>query len=311
MTIYRKIAIITYAGALVWLCAFLAGNRRSLAEGLRYLIHMRTWRPDNIQPIARDGPFGVCYELVGMGNAARCEKIAEELRRLGLEPTQISVPGDPLPNLFVRFGSAGPLTLFVAHYDKSRETPTYQGASDNTAAVCVLLAAARAFAAHPPDRSIGLLFTAAEERGFLGARAFCAWAQTENVAIAEVINCDMLGRGRIAVRPSALPGFYFQIPGVGAFVYDGRRIARGAAYQQPAPALIRWLQAALGNDLVIYRRFTAHSDSNVFQEAGLPTVSLSSDDMYYLDLIWDRDSDRIELLDERHLALALRVVIGD
>jgi Zn-dependent M28 family amino/carboxypeptidase len=174
----------------------------------------------------------------------------------------------------------------------------------------VLLAAARAFAAHLPDRAIGLLFTAAEERGFLGARAFCAWAQTGDIAIADVINFDMLGRGRIAVRPSALPGFYFNIPGIGTLVYDGRRVLRGAAYPQPDPALIRRLQTALRDNLVIYRRFTAHSDSNIFQEAGLPTVSLSSDDMYYLDLIWDRDSDRVELLDERNLALALRLVIG-
>jgi hypothetical protein len=307
---YRETIIIALAAAVAWLCAFLVGNRRSLAEGLRYLAHMRTWHPDDVQPIALDGPFGVCYALAELNNTARCKRIAEELRELGLDVARISVPGDPLPNLFVRFGPVGPLTLFVAHYDKSRETPTYQGASDNTAAVCVLLAAARAFAAHLPDRAIGLLFTAAEERGFLGARAFCAWAQTGDIAIADVINFDMLGRGRIAVRPSALPGFYFNIPGIGTLVYDGRRVLRGAAYPQPDPALIRRLQTALRDNLVIYRRFTAHSDSNIFQEAGLPTVSLSSDDMYYLDLIWDRDSDRVELLDERNLALALRLVIG-
>ena len=47
-------------------------------------------------------------------------------------------------------------------------------------------------------------------------------------------------------------------------------------------------------------------DANVFQEAGFPAVSLSSDNMYYPDLVWERDSDRIELLDEDSLSLARR-----
>ena len=65
----------------------------------------------------------------------------------------------------------------------------------------------------------------------------------------------------------------------------------------------------MGQDLVIYRRFTARSDSNVFQEARLPSASLSSDDMYYLDLVWERDADRVELLDEDNLDLARRLVV--
>ena len=48
---------------------------------------------------------------------------------------------------------------------------------------------------------------------------------------------------------------------------------------------------------------------HVFQQAGIPTVSLSSDDMYYLALVWERDADRLELLDERNLDLARRFVV--
>ena len=38
-------------------------------------------------------------------------------------------------------------------------------------------------------------------------------------------------------------------------------------------------------------------------------MSLSSDDMYYLDLVWERDADRLELLDEDNLDLARRLVV--
>ncbi len=40
----------------------------------------------------------------------------------------------------------------------------------------------------------------------------------------------MLGRDRIATRPSALPGFYFWLAVVGEVVYDDRRIRRGTSY---------------------------------------------------------------------------------
>jgi len=290
------------------LAILIAGNRRSLVEGVRYLRQMANWQPDPARHVAPEGPFGMCYELVQLGNADRLQRIVQRLRGLGLNPTLIPIPGEPQSNVLVRFRATGPYTLFVAHYDKSRETPTYQGASDNTAAVCVLLAAAAELAAEPPARPVGLLFTAAEERGLKGAEAFVRWARAQALEIAEVINFDMLGRDRLAIRPSALPGFYFWVPGVGELVYDGRRLTRGEPYPPPDPELVRRLKTLLGDELVLYERFTARSDSNVFQAAGFPTVSVSSDNMYYLDLVWDRDADRIEWLDENNLALALRLI---
>ena len=53
--------------------------------------------------------------------------------REGLSATLIPVPGSP-PDVLVRLGPDGPVTLFAIHYDKSRETPTYQGAEPTATA---------------------------------------------------------------------------------------------------------------------------------------------------------------------------------
>jgi len=53
--------------------------------------------------------------------------------REGLSATLIPVPGSP-PDVLVRLGPDGPVTLFATHYDKSRETPTYQGAETTATA---------------------------------------------------------------------------------------------------------------------------------------------------------------------------------
>lgn len=308
MTEMRRWGRVALGACGVWLAAALAGNRRGLAEGLRYLRDLRAWQPGAVEPLSPDGPFGVCHTLAGLDNAGRRARIVAELRAAGLEPEQLPVPGE-LPNLLVRFPGDGPATLLVAHYDKSRETPAYQGAADNTAAVGVLLALARALARRPPARPVALLLSSAEERGLLGARAFQRDMGRLGLAPESVVNLDMLGRGALATRPSAPAGIYLWLPLLGLFVYDGRRLRRGQPYPPPDPALLAQLDAAAARPLVHYRRFTAYSDSLVFQAAGLPTVSLSSDDMAYLDRVWERDADRIELLDQRHLEQALELLL--
>ncbi|MFP4438851.1 MAG: M28 family metallopeptidase [Chloroflexaceae bacterium] len=282
----------------------LSGISRGIAEGLRYLWQMCTWRPGAVVPITPAGRFGHCHALVCRDNAGRYAYILATLREPGLEPEQIPVPGEPWPNLLLRLGPTGDCMLFVAHYDKSRETPTYQGASDNSAAVSVLLTVAHDLAAHPPRRPVALLFSAAEERGCLGAHAFLAWAQRQDMILSEVINLDMLGRDRLAIRPDAVPGFAFRLPWLDRLVYDGQRLRRGSAYPHPDQALVRRLQQLAGRKLLVYRHFTARSDSGVFQAAGLPTVCISSSNIYYLGLVWEQDSDRVELLDARNLELA-------
>jgi hypothetical protein len=299
-------------GALAaWLGAFIWRNWLGLIEGSGYGRDLLGWRPDAVRRVDRQGPFGMLYPLVEATNTQRSALLQHELAKAGVSFQMQPVPGADHPNLLVRSGPDGPLTLLVAHYDKSRETPTYQAACDNTAAVAVLLALVQRLAVVPAGthiRPIGVLFSAAEERGLLGSQAFLAHAQAAGIAIAEVINCDMLGRDRIAIRPSARSGVYIDLPLLGWVVYDGRRIGRAEPYPQPDSALVARLQQLAGPDLVVYRRFTATSDSNIYQAAGIPTVALSSSNMAYLDRVWERDSDRVDLIDQAHLERALRLV---
>jgi hypothetical protein len=297
------------AALTLLLVLFVGRNLRGLLEGLSYLRHKRAWDPGGVKPVDPDGAYGICHDLVRLRDAARGDAIVGCLRDLNLTPIPVPIPNEPLSNVLALLRPEGPYTLFVAHYDKSRETTAYQAASDNTAAVCALLAAARDLAEYPQRRPVALLFTAGEERGCRGAEAFLSWAGARGLDMLEVINFDMIGRGKLASRPSALPGFYFWLPGLGEMVYNGRGVARAKPYPSPNPGLVSRLKAVLGDDLVTYQRFTARSDSNVFQAAGIPTVSLSSDDMYYLDLVWERDADRLELLDEHNLDLARRLVV--
>ncbi len=297
-------------GCAIWLIALIMRNGLSLMEGFRYLIALRHWRPKAGERVQRAGPFASCYDLVRLNNLGRYQYILAQLQSLDLPYEEVPIPGEPLPNIFIRIGSSGPCTLLIAHYDLARETSSYQGASDNTAAVAVLLAALRDFSANKPQCALGILFSAAEEHGLLGSQAFLDYAQTQQLAIQAAINFDMLGRDRLAIRPSALPGFYFEIPLVGMLAYDGRHFQRAQAYQQPDTSLVQDLKALAGNNLIVYQRFTARSDSNIFQEAGIPTVAISSSNMFYLDHVWERDADRVELLDEHNLELARSLILA-
>ena len=305
----RLLATAIFATMAVLLAMLVGANLTSLREGFGYLYQAVAWDPDAVEPLEPDGPYGICHELVHMANAQRRDAIVRELESLGLHPSLLPISGSAMFNILVTFQTDGPYRLFVAHYDKSRDTPTYQGASDNTAAVCAMLGAARDLATRVPANPTALLFSGDEERGMLGAESFLAWAPSRAMVFSNVVNFDMIGRGKLAIRPSADPGFQFWLPGVGQVVYDGRRLWEGTPFPQPDSRLIAELAAIMGSDLVSFRRFTASSDSNVFQRAGLPVVSVSSSDMYYPSLIWERDADRIELLDERNLALAHKLIV--
>ena len=303
----RKVLLILAAGALA---ALIIPNARSLYEGIFfYLRDVAAYNPNAIQPIRRDGRYASIYDLIGMRNSARHDYVLARVTAANTLITQVPISNSQLPDIFVRFGSSGPYTIFSAHYDKLHDDPDYEGASDNTAAVSVLLASVTELAARGDAGNRAFLFTGEEETGLRGAKAFYEYARANGIAIRKVVNFDNLGRGKLAIRPSAnIPGYVFTIPFLGDFAYDGRTLLPSPPYP-PANERLTQALVRVQPDLVVYERFTAVSDSNVFQANGIDTVAISGDDMHYLELTWHTYDDRVELLDERNLERASELIL--
>jgi hypothetical protein len=138
-------------------------------------------------------PLALSRLLEGRSNAERQSAVARYLAARG---TQFSVhrfasnegAGE---NFAVDLGSGDRTLLLAAHHDAVDASP---GANDNAAAVGILLALIERFAAAPPTTlRLRLLFTAEEERGYLGARHYA-----RDVAIgslAGVLSLELCGIG--------------------------------------------------------------------------------------------------------------------
>jgi len=288
----------------------LVPNALSLVEGMRYLWQWTTFQQEPRQPVPVDGEWALVQELADADNAGRYEAIVGFLTRADAPYTLVPAEDAPTPNVLIRLGGPGPYTLFSAHYDKSRETVAYQGASDNTAAVAALLLATQDMMPLSSVGPVAILFTPGEETGMRGARGFQRWAEEHGVGVREAIVFDMIGRDRLAIRQTGWSGIRFWLPISGHMVYDGRSLGPAGQSVAPDSGLVARTRQVLGRDLVVYRRFVALTDAYVFASAGIPTVAISSSDMYYLDLVWERDSDRVELLDLGNLELARRFVVA-
>ena len=286
-------------------------NGRALYEGMFfYLRDMATYNPRAVTPIKPEGRYASVYELVRLRNVERLAYVRQRLDLPTITVTPIAIPSSPFSNLFVYFGDAsGPYTIFSAHYDKLHDHADYQGASDNTAAVSVLLAAIDELARRGDGGNRAFLFTGEEETGLRGAQAFVEYARANRVPIRALVNFDNVGCGNLAIRPSAeRSGFVFTVPLLGDFVYDGHDFKTSPPYPLANARLTQEL-VRVQPSLVVYEHFTARSDSNVFQANGIDTVILSSDDMYHLQLTWHTAADLVELLDERSLDRAFELIM--
>gem|GEM_PF-637359 len=303
---------IAFAIPLLLLAAIILPNLRSLYEGIFfYLRDTITYTPNPTRSVQRDGRYASVYDLVQLRNAERQAYLLNRLKTLGLSVTEIPIPNSQTPNLFVRFNSVGPYIIFSAHYDKLFDEVEYQGASDNTAAVSVLLAAAEELARSSTGGNRAFLFTGEEEKGLRGSQAFVSHARdtAHLIAIKEIINFDNVGRGKLAIRPSAsVPGFIFTIPFLGDYGYDGREFRPSPPYPL---APMRLTQSILRAQpaTTVYEKFTALSDSNVFQANNIETVAISGDNIPYLERTWHTHTDRVELLDEANLDLAFDLIL--
>ena len=87
-------------------------------------------------------------------------------------------------------GETGEQILFTAHYDS---TSLSHGAYDNMSGCVGLLGLAEHFAKNPHRYSLRFIFCGSEERGLLGAKAYCEAHADELKNVALVINLDMIG----------------------------------------------------------------------------------------------------------------------
>ena len=80
--------------------------------------------------------------------------------------------------------------VFTAHYDS---TSLSQGAYDNMSGSVGLLGIAEYFSKHPHHYSLRFVWCGSEERGLLGAKAYCADHEEELKNVVLNINLDMIG----------------------------------------------------------------------------------------------------------------------
>ena len=138
-------------------------------------------------------PQALTRLLEGRSNADREAAVARYLRARSI-PFSVhrfaSAEGSG-ENFSVDVGAGARVLLLAAHHDAVDRSP---GANDNAAAVGILLSLIERLAAAPPS-TLGLrcLFTAAEERGYLGARHYAR--DTQVGELAGVLSLELCGIG--------------------------------------------------------------------------------------------------------------------
>ena len=117
-------------------------------------------------------PLALVRLLEGRSNAERESAVARYLRARGVPFTLHPFSSDEGSgeNFAVDLGAGERVLLLAAHHDAVPGSP---GANDNAAAVGLLLSLIERLAAASPTKlRVRCVFTAAEERGYLGARNY-------------------------------------------------------------------------------------------------------------------------------------------
>jgi hypothetical protein len=171
-------------------------------------------------------PLALVRLLEGRTNAEREAAVARYLRARGVPFTLHRFESDEGSgeNFAVDLGAGERVLLLAAHHDAVPGSP---GANDNAAAVGLLLSLLEQLAAAPPRKlRLRFLFTAAEERGYLGARYY---ARDIDVGeLAGVLSLELVGIGDSVVIWDAADETPF-LSTVGAALED-IGLARDAGY---------------------------------------------------------------------------------
>ena len=205
-----------------------------------------------------DTPLALSRLVVGRSNDERqaaCSDLRElrerERRGLPFDRQAFSSFEGRGENFSVEIGSGDRVLVLIAHHDAVPGSP---GANDNAAAVGILLHLLGRLAGSPPSRlRVRLLFPAAEELGYLGARAYVK--ETALAGIIGVLSLELCGIGDALVIWDAEADTAF-LRGVGAALERlGRR--RDESYH------------------VVGRIPVFGSDHRAFAAAGLPAYGLT------------------------------------
>jgi peptidase M28-like protein len=138
-------------------------------------------------------PLELSRLLEGRPNAERESAVARYLGARGIpfvvhRFTSSEGSGE---NFAVDLGAGDRMLLLAAHHDAVSSSP---GANDNAAAVAILLNLIERLAASPPAKlRLRFLFTAAEERGYLGARHYVR--ENYIAELAGVLSLELCGIG--------------------------------------------------------------------------------------------------------------------
>jgi len=210
-------------------------------------------------PSAYVQPQEASAVLAALGQRAALRWKARRVQRTFRNLTA-QIPGRTLPHEQVIIG---------AHLDSF---PGTVGASDDAAGCAILLEAARWFSAHPPDRTVRLLWFTGEELDRRGSRHFVADHNLEPTAAILFINVD-----------------------------SGFERGAGPPYIRVCPEpLAAWAKQALDVEgLEMHLGPTGSADVTAFQERAIPTFWVCGPSLQPAHL----PTDRPETIDPERLYL--------
>ena len=143
-------------------------------------------------------------------------------------------------------GTCDEWIVLTAHYDS---TSLSQGAYDNMSGSVGLLGIAEYFAKKPHRRGLRFIWCGSEERGLLGAKAYCADHEEELGKVVLNINLDMIG---------CIMGKFISC----------------CTTEEPLTHYIKYMGMELGFPLAV-RQDVYSSDSTPFADKGVPALSFA------------------------------------
>ena len=204
--------------------------RARLTHGLGRLLNRRTATAARAIPLDEVlrgpvSPFSLSRLLAGRENAEREAAVARYLAERSVRFSRhrfASFEGKG-ENFGVDVGSGGRVLILIAHHDAVPGSP---GANDNAAAVGILLSLLDRIEPLVPARwRVRFLFTACEELGYLGARAYVRDIPLGGVA--GVLSLELCGIGDAIVLWDADPETAFLRRTAGALERLGLRRDEG------------------------------------------------------------------------------------